>query len=73
VGLTQESLGFEAGLERNYISLLELGQRTPSLSTVMKLASPLRMPAWELVREVEGTLRADLRSFEERQSAAFAD
>ncbi len=25
--MTQEQLGFEAGVERNYVSMLELGQR----------------------------------------------
>jgi transcriptional regulator with XRE-family HTH domain len=29
-GLTQEQLGLDAGIERNYVSLLELGQHTPS-------------------------------------------
>ncbi|MCW7541278.1 helix-turn-helix domain-containing protein [Aquabacterium sp. A7-Y] len=40
-GLTQEALVLEAELERNYISLLELGQRQPSLATVFRLAAAL--------------------------------
>lgn len=69
VGLSQESLGFEAGLERNYISLLELGQRVPSLTTVLKLSSPLRTPAWELIQELENALGVDCRRFADRPSA----
>ncbi|MFG6416873.1 helix-turn-helix domain-containing protein [Roseateles sp. DC23W] len=53
VGLTQEQLGFEAGLERNYISMLERGERQPTLSTLVKLAKPLRKRASQLVELVE--------------------
>ncbi len=51
--LTQEQLGFEAGLERNYISMLERGERQPTLSTLMKLAPPLRCTASQMVALVE--------------------
>ena len=53
VGLTQEQLGFEAELERNYISMLERGERQPTLTTLMKLARPLRLKASEMVALVE--------------------
>lgn len=52
-GLTQEQLGFEAELERNYISMLELGQRQPTLATVFKLASPLNVTPSKMVSMVE--------------------
>lgn len=39
--LTQEQLGLEADLQRNYISELELGQKQPSVSTLFKLTSAL--------------------------------
>lgn len=57
-GLTQEQLGFEAGLERNYISMLELGQRQPTLGSMFKLAAALGTSPSELVwqTEVEATL-----------------
>jgi DNA-binding XRE family transcriptional regulator len=55
-GLTQEQLGFEAGLLRTYISILELGQQQPSLSTILKLASALNRPAQEIVDLVETAL-----------------
>lgn len=51
--LTQEQLGFEAELERNYISMLERGERQPTLSTLMKLAPPLQCTASQLVALVE--------------------
>ena len=51
--LTQEKLGFEAELERNYISMLERGERQPTLTTLVKLARPLKCSAAHLVALVE--------------------
>lgn len=55
-GLTQEQLGFEAGLRRTYLSILELGQQQPTLTTILKLAKPLRRSAGEIVGLVEAEL-----------------
>lgn len=52
-GLTQEQLGFEADLRRTYISILELGQQQPSLTTIFKLAKALNCPAAKLIAKVE--------------------
>lgn len=40
-GLTQEQLGFEAELRRTYVSILELGQQQPSLTTILKISNAL--------------------------------
>jgi transcriptional regulator with XRE-family HTH domain len=41
-GLSQEKLAQEAGVERNYVSLLELGRNSASIKTVANgFASPL--------------------------------
>jgi transcriptional regulator with XRE-family HTH domain len=69
VGLSQEVLGFESELERNYVSMLELGQRVPSMTTVVKLSGPLNMPAWELIRELNAEMGTDLRTYDERKAA----
>jgi DNA-binding XRE family transcriptional regulator len=53
VGLTQEALGLEAQLERNFVSLLELGQRQPGLGTIFKVAGPLQLSPSEIVKMVE--------------------
>lgn len=55
-GLTQEQLGFEADLRRTYVSLLELGQQQPSLTTILKLAAALNQSANDLVGLVEGEI-----------------
>lgn len=59
-GLTQEQLGFEAGIRRTYVSILELGQQQPSLTTVFKLADALDIPAGELIQLVEDRISAGL-------------
>ncbi|MEO6117849.1 MAG: helix-turn-helix transcriptional regulator [Methylotenera sp.] len=51
--LTQEQLGFEADLRRTYISILELGEQQPSLSTILKLATALKCPVADLMAQVE--------------------
>ena len=53
-GMTQEQLGLEAGVQRNFISLIELGQNVPTINTISKLARALGMKASELVAEAEG-------------------
>lgn len=55
--LTQEELGFEAGLRRTYISILELGQQQPTLTTILKLAKPLKHSAQEIVGLVEAEIQ----------------
>ncbi len=55
-GMSQEALAFEAELQRNYISLMELGRYQPTLSTIFKLAHALAMPASALVLQVEQAL-----------------
>ncbi|MDN2699157.1 helix-turn-helix transcriptional regulator [Janthinobacterium sp. SUN073] len=52
VEMTQEQLGFEAGLQRKYISELELGIKSPSLESVMKIASALKIPPGDFVELV---------------------
>lgn len=52
-GLSQEQLGLEAGVQRNFISLIELGQNQPTISTISKLARALGMKASQLVAEAE--------------------
>jgi transcriptional regulator with XRE-family HTH domain len=52
-GMSQEQLGLEAGVQRNFISLIETGQNQPTISTIAKLARALGMKASELVAEAE--------------------
>lgn len=60
--LTQEQLGFEADLRRTYVSILELGQQQPSLTTIIKIAQALKCTAGKLVELVEDELRQNLKT-----------
>lgn len=48
-GLTQEQFGFEADLRRTYVSILELGQQQPSLTTILKIAQALNCTPGKLL------------------------
>ena len=61
-GLSQESLAHEAGLERNYISLLELGRNSASIKTIFKLTPALGVTAAEFMRKIEAKLRKSQES-----------
>ena len=56
-GLTQEQLGLESGVQRNFISLIETGQNQPTINTIVKLARALGMKASQLVAEAERNVR----------------
>lgn len=51
-GLTQEQLGFEAGIRRTFVSMLELGQQ-PTLTTIFKLAPALDVTPAALIELVD--------------------
>ena len=51
--LSQERLADLSGLDRTFVSLLERGQRQPSLETVFRLCPALKIRPHEFVRQVE--------------------
>ena len=55
-GLTQEQLGLEADLRRTFVSLLELGQQQPTITTIFKLSKALNLLPSELISNVESQL-----------------
>ena len=55
--LTQEQLGFEAGLRRTFISSLELGEKQPSLSTIKKIADVFDISISKLLQKVEDEMK----------------
>ena len=52
-GLSQEALASRANLHRNYVGLLERGQRMPSLLVIQRLAKALGTSMAEVVGEIE--------------------
>jgi len=53
---SQTDLALRAEVDRNYISLIELGKNSPSLRMVFKLCDALDIAPSELVRDVEARL-----------------
>jgi len=55
-GLTQEALAFDSGYHPKYISLLERGLYSPSLTTILEFSQVLDISASDLVARVEKML-----------------
>jgi transcriptional regulator with XRE-family HTH domain len=51
--ISQEKLALEMGMDRSYVSALERGEHNPTLWTLWRLRSVLRLSAVQLVREIE--------------------
>ena len=50
--LSQEKLSEVSDLDRTYISLLERGQRQPSLKTILSISKAMGVTATELISNV---------------------
>lgn len=53
VGLTQEQLALAADLDRTFVSLIERGERQPTVRVLFKLAAALRVSASRLIQMTE--------------------
>jgi transcriptional regulator with XRE-family HTH domain len=53
LGLSQEQVGFESGYHRTYVSLLERGQKSPSLGALFRLSEALCAKPSDIVVAVE--------------------
>jgi transcriptional regulator with XRE-family HTH domain len=58
-GLSQEQLGLESGVQRNFISLIETGQNQPTITTMFKLAGALGVKASKLIVDAEKLIASD--------------
>ena len=52
-GLSQEALALEAGVQRNYVSLIERGINQPTITIIFKLAAALEMKPSHMIELVE--------------------
>ena len=55
-GLSQEALAVQSKVSRNYVSLLELNTKAPTVTVLLRLARALGVRASVLIREMEGML-----------------
>lgn len=56
--MTQEKFAARAGVSRNYISLLELNQKSPTVQMLFKLCKVLKVRPSVLIARVEGPERS---------------
>lgn len=55
--LSQEALALQAGVERNYISLLELGKNSASVRVLFKICAVLEVQPSAFLLEVDARLQ----------------
>ena len=60
-GLSQEALALEAGIQRNYVSLIERGINQPTITIISKLATALEVQPSQLIELVEADCAKPLR------------
>ncbi len=56
-GLSQEALALNAGVERNYISLIELGRNSPSIRILYKICKVLDISPSLLLAHADERIR----------------
>lgn len=53
LGLTQDELGERASIHRNYIGMLERGERNATVLTLLRVAAGLGVPASSLLEAAQ--------------------
>lgn len=49
-GISQEKLALKAGVSRNFISMIERGERTVTVTKLFDIAKAMDMEAWQLIK-----------------------
>lgn len=52
-GLTQEELAFKADISRNYVSLLELDAKSPTVQVLLRICRALGVRASSIIAKIE--------------------
>lgn len=52
-GLSQEALALDAGIQRNYVSLIERGINQPTITIIFKISAALNMKPSQMLELVE--------------------
>ena len=59
---TQTDLALRAGVDRNYVSLIELGRNSPSVRLMFRLCDALDIAPSDMLKEVERRMRVQGRA-----------
>ncbi|MBN8750029.1 MAG: helix-turn-helix transcriptional regulator [Variovorax sp.] len=60
-GISQEGLAFASGVNRTFVAKLELGQTSPSLTTIFRVAEGLEVQPDELIQSTMRRYKKELR------------
>ena len=60
LGFSQEALAFASGVNRTFVAKLELGQTSPSLTTLFRLAEGLDLEPFDLVLSLQHRYEKEL-------------
>jgi len=52
-GYSQEELANQSEVDRSYISEIERGLKTPSITIITRIATVFGLKTWELIRKAE--------------------
>ena len=52
-GMTQEQLAFEADVSRQYVSLLELNEKSPTVDVLLRICKAMGVSAGKLLLKIE--------------------
>jgi transcriptional regulator with XRE-family HTH domain len=61
LGLSQKTIGLEAGLQSTYIAHVESGRQNPSWGKVDRIARVLKLSLWELAKRADELETAERR------------
>lgn len=61
-GFSQEQLALSCDLDRTFISMLERGQRQPSLTSILAISTSLEIPAYELIKLTTDLMNEDSKN-----------
>lgn len=59
VGLTQEQLAHAAEIDRTFVSLMERGERQPTVRVLFRVAAALQVPPSRLIELTEHKVEGD--------------
>lgn len=62
-GLTQEQLGHAAGVDRTFVSLIERGERQPTVRVLFRLATAMQVTPVRLIELTQAMAEKDLPDF----------
>ncbi len=56
-GLSQEQMSFKTGLTRNFISLIECGNRQPTIKSLFAIADALDEKPSDIIKMLESSIK----------------